>query len=75
MANDHSCPASLEQSCTPPNTGTRNLPAFRVACNVPSAGAYEHVSILLGYINHLVEQGDFEDDHKLLGGKRPVNSG
>ncbi|MDP9663778.1 UNVERIFIED_ORG: hypothetical protein J2W16_001492 [Pseudomonas cremoricolorata] len=29
--------------------------------------AYEHVSILMGYIKHLVREGDMEDDHKLLG--------
>lgn len=46
---------------------TTVLPAFRLASSVPIICAHEHVSILLGYITHLVEQGDLEDDHKLLG--------
>ncbi|MGY4524636.1 hypothetical protein ACVWZT_001450 [Pseudomonas sp. TE21394] len=28
---------------------------------------YEHVSILMGYIKHLVREGDMEDNHKVLG--------
>ncbi|MDZ5602760.1 DUF3077 domain-containing protein [Pseudomonas sp. RP23018S] len=40
---------------------------FRITTRAPTAETLEHVSILLGFINHLVEQGDLEDDHKLLG--------
>ena len=29
--------------------------------------AYEQVSVLLGYIKHLVREGDMEYEHKLLG--------
>ncbi|WP_313739031.1 DUF3077 domain-containing protein [Pseudomonas sp.] len=52
----------------PPSiTTTAHLPSFRLASSLPITCAHEHVSILLGYITHLVEQGDLEDDHKLLG--------
>lgn len=40
---------------------------FRVMPGVPFEHAYEQVSVLLGYIKHLVREGDMEDDHKLLG--------
>ncbi len=40
---------------------------FRVMPGVPFEDAYEQVSVLLGYIRHLVREGDMEDDHKLLG--------
>jgi len=48
-------------------TTTAVLPSFRLASSLPITCAHEHASILLGYITHLVEQGDLEDDHKLLG--------
>ncbi|MFJ4344637.1 DUF3077 domain-containing protein [Pseudomonas sp. NPDC089401] len=46
-----------------------NPPAdlLRVQPGIPIDDAYEHVSVLLGYIKHLVREGDMEDDHKLLG--------
>ncbi|WDY57925.1 DUF3077 domain-containing protein [Pseudomonas sp. PSKL.D1] len=46
-----------------------NPPAdlFRVQPGIPVDDAYQQVSILLGYIKHLVREGDMEDDHKLLG--------
>jgi len=40
---------------------------LRVEPDIPIDHAYEHVSVLLGYIKHLVREGDMEDDHKLLG--------
>jgi len=40
---------------------------LRVQPGIPLDDAYEQVSILLGYIKHLVREGDMEDDHKLLG--------
>ncbi|EJN40143.1 hypothetical protein PMI38_00311 [Pseudomonas sp. GM84] len=40
---------------------------LRVQPGIPIDDAYEHVSVLLGYIKHLVREGDVEDDHKLLG--------
>lgn len=43
------------------------LPLFRLTPGIPPELAYEHVSILLGYITHLIHQGDADDDHKLLG--------
>jgi len=40
---------------------------LRVQSGIPIEAAYEQVSVLLGYIKHLVREGDMEDDHKLLG--------
>ncbi|MFF7066201.1 DUF3077 domain-containing protein [Pseudomonas sp. NPDC008258] len=48
-------------------TGEGPCHIFRVMPGVPFEHAYEHVSVLLGYIKHLVREGDMEDDHKLLG--------
>lgn len=40
---------------------------FRVMPGIPFEQAYEQVSVLLGYVQHLVHEGDLADDHKLLG--------
>ncbi|WP_081673682.1 DUF3077 domain-containing protein [Pseudomonas cremoricolorata] len=45
----------------------RQPPLFRLTPGIPPELAHEHVSILLGYITHLIHQGDADDDHKLLG--------
>ncbi|MCG3643126.1 DUF3077 domain-containing protein [Pseudomonas putida] len=47
--------------------GNPSLNLLRVEPGVPIDAAYEHVSILMGYIKHLVREGDMEDDHKFLG--------
>ncbi|MER2298053.1 MULTISPECIES: DUF3077 domain-containing protein [Pseudomonas] len=47
--------------------GNPPMNLLRVQPGIPVDHAYEHVSILLGYIKHLVREGDMEDDHKLLG--------
>ncbi|MDF0731700.1 DUF3077 domain-containing protein [Pseudomonas entomophila] len=47
--------------------GETPLHLFRVMPGVPFDDAYEQVSVLLGYIKHLVREGDMEDDHRLLG--------
>ena len=47
--------------------GPLSQPLLRVLPGVPADAAYEQVSILLGYITHLIREGDAEDDHKLLG--------
>ena len=47
--------------CNPP------IDLLRAQPGIPIDDAYEQVSILLGYIKHLVREGDMEDDHKLLG--------
>lgn len=47
--------------------GNPTLDLLRVQPGVPIDDAYEHVSVLLSYIKHLVREGDTEDDHKLLG--------
>lgn len=47
--------------------GSPSLNLLRVQPGVPVDAAYEHVSILMGYIKHLVREGDMEDDHKFLG--------
>jgi hypothetical protein len=47
--------------------GNPSLNLLRVEPGVPVDAAYEHVSILMGYIKHLVREGDMEDDHKFLG--------
>lgn len=47
--------------------GTPPVNLLRVQPGIPVDAAYEHVSILMGYIKHLVREGDMEDDHKLLG--------
>ena len=47
--------------------GNPPLGLFRVQAGIPVDHAYEQVSVLLGYIKHLVREGDMEDDHKLLG--------
>lgn len=49
------------------DVGNPPINLLRVQPNVPIEDAYEQVSILLGYIKHLVREGDMEDDHKLLG--------
>ncbi|MBO0365568.1 DUF3077 domain-containing protein [Pseudomonas shirazensis] len=48
-------------------SGEESSHIFRVMPGVPFEHAYEHVSVLLGYIKHLVREGDMENDHKLLG--------
>ncbi|WP_312932687.1 DUF3077 domain-containing protein [Pseudomonas sp.] len=48
-------------------TGKSAAAMFQVSPGVPFGEAYEHVSVLLGYIHHLVAEGDAQDDHKLLG--------
>ncbi|WP_060512256.1 DUF3077 domain-containing protein [Pseudomonas sp. NBRC 111124] len=47
--------------------GNPTVDLLRVQPGIPIDHAYEHVSVLLGYIKHLVREGDMEDDHKLLG--------
>lgn len=47
--------------------GEKSMHLFRVTPGVPFDDAYEQVSVLLGYIKHLVHEGDMENDHKLLG--------
>ncbi|WDY57547.1 DUF3077 domain-containing protein [Pseudomonas sp. PSKL.D1] len=47
--------------------GSPAVGLFRVQPGIPVDDAYEQVSVLLGYIKHLVREGDMEDDHKLLG--------
>ncbi|HDS1735760.1 MULTISPECIES: DUF3077 domain-containing protein [Pseudomonas] len=47
--------------------GEHSSHIFRVMPGVPFEYAYEQVSVLLGYIKHLVREGDMEDDHKFLG--------
>jgi len=49
------------------DVGNPPIDLLRVQPGVPIDGAYEQVSVLLGYIRHLVREGDMEDDHKLLG--------
>ena len=48
-------------------TGKSAAAMFQVSPGVPFEEAYEHVSVLLSYIQHLVAEGDLQDDHKLLG--------
>lgn len=66
MNSPQTGPAAIDKTLrsTP---ATAVLPSFRLASSLPITCAHEHASILLGYITHLVEQGDLEDDHKLLG--------
>ncbi|MNM95197.1 hypothetical protein D3C81_1076290 [compost metagenome] len=40
---------------------------LRVQPGIPIDDAYDQVSVLLGYIKHLIREGDAEDDHKMLG--------
>jgi len=47
--------------------GNPPINLLRVQPGIPIDDAYEQVSILLGYIKHLIHEGDAEDDHKLLG--------
>ncbi|MFK0312027.1 DUF3077 domain-containing protein [Pseudomonas sp. NPDC090233] len=47
--------------------GNPGMNLLRVQPGIPVDAAYEQVSVLLGYIKHLVREGDMEDDHKLLG--------
>lgn len=47
--------------------GNPPIDLLRVQPGIPIEDAYEQVSVLLGYIKHLVREGDMEDDHKLLG--------
>ena len=49
------------------DVGNPPVDLLRVQPGIPIEDAYEQVSILLGYIKHLVREGDMEDDHKLLG--------
>ncbi|MCU0123970.1 DUF3077 domain-containing protein [Pseudomonas vlassakiae] len=49
------------------DVGNPPLNLLRVQPGIPIDDAYEQVSILLGYIKHLIHEGDAEDDHKLLG--------
>lgn len=54
--------------------GNPPLDLLRVQPGIPVDDAYEQVSILLGYIKHLVREGDMEDDHKLLGAADYLNA-
>ncbi|MFK3776040.1 DUF3077 domain-containing protein [Pseudomonas sp. NPDC089406] len=47
--------------------GSPPVKLLRVEPGIAIEEAYEQVSVLLGYIKHLVSEGDAEDDHKLLG--------
>lgn len=47
--------------------GASSVDLLRVQPGIPIDDVYEQVSILLGYIKHLLREGDLEDDHKLLG--------
>lgn len=47
--------------------GASPLDLLRVQPGIPIDDAYEQVSVLLGYVKHLLREGDMEDDHKLLG--------
>ncbi|WP_027907599.1 DUF3077 domain-containing protein [Pseudomonas taiwanensis] len=47
--------------------GNPPVDLLRVVAGIPVDYAYDQVSVLLGYITHLVREGDAEDDHKLLG--------
>jgi hypothetical protein len=49
------------------DAGSPSMPLLRVMPGIPIEDAYEQVSILLGYIKHLIREGDAQDDHKLLG--------
>ncbi|MBC3479470.1 DUF3077 domain-containing protein [Pseudomonas sp. P1B16] len=49
------------------DVGNPALNLLRVQPGIPIDVAYEQVSVLLGYIKHLVREGDMDDDHKLLG--------
>ncbi|MFP3995650.1 DUF3077 domain-containing protein [Pseudomonas capeferrum] len=49
------------------DVGNPSLNLLRVQPGIPIDVAYEQVSVLLGYIKHLVREGDMDDDHKLLG--------
>ena len=49
------------------DVGFPPMDLLRVQPGIPIDDAYEQVSRLLGYIKHLVFEGDMEDDHKLLG--------
>ncbi|WP_313739609.1 DUF3077 domain-containing protein [Pseudomonas sp.] len=45
----------------------KSMYLFRVMPGIPFEQAYEQVSVLLGYIRHLIHEGDLADDHRLLG--------
>ncbi|MEN8640761.1 DUF3077 domain-containing protein [Pseudomonas sichuanensis] len=47
--------------------GNPPINLLRVMPGVPEDLVFEQISILLGYIRHLVREGDMTDDHKLLG--------
>lgn len=47
--------------------GVSSVNLLRVQPGIPIDDAYEQVSILLGYIKHLLREGEMGDDHKLLG--------
>ena len=49
------------------DVGNPALNLLRVQPGIPTDVAYEQVSVLLGSIQHLVREGDMDDDHKLLG--------
>ncbi|PZQ38098.1 MAG: hypothetical protein DI560_18950 [Pseudomonas putida] len=49
------------------DVGNPPIDLLRVQPGIPIDDAYEQVSVLLGYIRHLVREGDMEDGHKLLG--------
>ncbi|MGF6391792.1 DUF3077 domain-containing protein [Pseudomonas plecoglossicida] len=49
------------------DVGNPPVDLLRVQPGIPIDDAYEQVSVLLGYIKHLVREGDMEDDHKFLG--------
>lgn len=49
------------------DAGNPPVDLLRVQPGVPIDDVYQQVSVLLGYIRHLVREGDMEDDHKLLG--------
>lgn len=56
------------------DVGNPPLDLLRLQPGIPIDDAYEQVSILLGYIKHLVREGDMEDDHKLLGAADYLNA-
>lgn len=64
---DHPGPRVTAGTVTFLQAGNSSHNLFGVQPGVPVEGAYEHVTVLLGYITHLVREGDMEDDHKLLG--------
>ncbi|MFJ2984067.1 MULTISPECIES: DUF3077 domain-containing protein [unclassified Pseudomonas] len=65
--SDQAKPVTTAGVATFLDVGNPALHLLRVQPGIPVDAVYEQVSILLGYIKHLVREGDMEDDHKLLG--------